>query len=408
MQCAILIGGKGTRLGSLAHERPKPMLGVAGRPFVDYLIENLARFGFKDFILLAGHRGEVVQSYFAAPPDFVTRRGLTVSVVVEPRALGTGGALRHAADRLAPEFLLVNGDSFFDINVLDLPIFPARGRWLARMALRHVADASRFGVIRLATDGLIAEMKPRPERGGEALINGGVYWMRREVVARIPDGECSLESQIFPALAADGLLRGKVYDGFFLDIGVPDEFARAQDIMKDALRRPAVFLDRDGVLNHDDGYTHRPDQFRWNDGAREAVKLINDAGCLAFVVTNQAGVARGFYGEDDVRALHAWMNEDLRAIGAHIDDFRYCPHHPEGVVGRYAVECAWRKPGAGMLKDLLRHWAVDIARSFLVGDKDTDMTAATAAGVAGYLYRGGNLAAVVSAEMKRRSIGQAG
>ena len=135
MQCAILIGGKGTRLGDLVENCPKPMLPVAGRPFLAYLIENLARFGFEDFLLLSGYRSDVVQSYFDNQPEVVRRFNLSIRVITEPEALGTAGALRHARDFLAPEFLLLNGDSFFDFNVLDLCTFPAKEPWLARMAL---------------------------------------------------------------------------------------------------------------------------------------------------------------------------------------------------------------------------------------------------------------------------------
>src|SRR5688572_4280464 len=218
MQCAILIGGRGRRLGHLVQDCPKPMLSVAGRPFVDYLIENLARFGFTDFLLLSGYRSEVVRSYFQDQPEVARRFNLRIQVVAEPEVLGTAGAVRYAADLLAPEFLLMNGDSIFDFNILDLATFPATEPWIARMALRQVPDATRYGVVTLANSGSVSEMKERPRSAGPALINGGVYWLRRAIVEAIRPGEASLERTIFPMLADKGLLRGKVYDGFFLDI----------------------------------------------------------------------------------------------------------------------------------------------------------------------------------------------
>lgn len=160
--------------------------------------------------------------------------------------------------------------------------------------------------------------------------------------------------------------------------------------------RPAAFFDRDGVLNRDVGYAHRPDQIVWVDGAVDAVRRLNRAGFLVFVVTNQSGIARGLYDPADVETLHRWMAERLAEHGATVDDWRYCPYHPGHQAERFAAFAGWRKPAPGMLLDLMRHWPVDAAASFLVGDRDTDIQAATAAGIAGHLYGGGNLDAFVA------------
>lgn len=157
------------------------------------------------------------------------------------------------------------------------------------------------------------------------------------------------------------------------------------------IKRPAAFLDRDGVLNCDTGYPHKPEQIEWIDGAPDAVALLKERGYLIFVVTNQSGIARGYYGTEEVETLHHWMDATLRQAGGAIDDVRYSPFHPEFDDGRFRHLADWRKPAPGMILDLLDHWDVDVPRSFLIGDQSTDLQAAEAAGLQGFHFTGGNL-----------------
>lgn len=147
--------------------------------------------------------------------------------------------------------------------------------------------------------------------------------------------------------------------------------------------RPAVFLDRDGVINMDDGYTFRPADLRFTPTAPAAIRRLNEAGQLVIVVTNQSGVARGRYGTADVEAFHAHMVDALAAEGARIDAFYYCPYHPDGTVAAFAREHPDRKPSPGMLVRAMCDWPIDPARSLMIGDKASDMEAAARAGVTG-------------------------
>jgi D,D-heptose 1,7-bisphosphate phosphatase len=386
-QCVILLGGMGTRLGELTREKPKPLLDVAGEPFVSVLIAEAVRRGFRDIILLAGFKAAIVEQFVA---DWASRlpSDCKIHVSVEPEPLGTGGALTHAYDLLADKFLLMNGDTWFDFNWLDL--LEAAGEGSA-IAARRVPDAGRHETLAVGAHGAVEAIKLRVADGREGLINGGVYALRKEDLIGFA-GKFSVEDDLLPALIGRGSLTAVEYGGFFLDIGIPETFDAAQSLIPRQRRRPALFLDRDGVLNHDDDYVGSPERFRWIDGAREAIRLANDRGFYVFVVTNQAGVARGFYDEDAVRSLHRWVQQELRLSGAYVDDWRHCPFHPEAVTARFRVaDHPWRKPQPGMILDLAQHWPVDLERSLLIGDQDSDLAAAAAAGIPSFKFERGNL-----------------
>lgn len=156
-------------------------------------------------------------------------------------------------------------------------------------------------------------------------------------------------------------------------------------------QRPALFLDRDGVINVDRGYVSRVEDFEWIEGAQDAIRAFKTRGWFVFVVTNQSGIARGLYSEAEMQALHAWMESELEAAGATIDQIYYCPFHEEGEVERYRKDSFDRKPKPGMLLQAMADYPVKRDASFLIGDKPSDIEAAKAAGIAGFLFSGGNL-----------------
>lgn len=157
------------------------------------------------------------------------------------------------------------------------------------------------------------------------------------------------------------------------------------------MSKPAIFFDRDGVLNVDVGYLYKIEDFQWIDGAIQAIKYFNDKGYYVFVITNQSGVARGYYKEEDIRKLHQWMNKELAKYGAHIDEFFYCPHHIKGIVPEYSFDCECRKPKIGMIKQALEKYDINIEKSLLIGDKDSDIECAKNIGINSIKFNGEKL-----------------
>jgi D,D-heptose 1,7-bisphosphate phosphatase len=385
-QAIFLVGGKGTRLGSLTANTPKPLLELApGMRFLDVLIEDAARHQFTDILLLAGHFGEQVAALY----DGRTVRGAHVRVVREPEPAGTGGALRHAAHLLEETFVLANGDSVFDINWRALAQ-TACPEAIANLALRHVQDTSRYGSVALDGDRVVRFDEKRAG-AGPGLISGGVYLLNRRILDWI-QGTCSIETDVFPKLATAGLMRGRRFEGYFLDIGLPDTFATACADIPRRRQRPAAFLDRDGVINVDHGYTYKPEDLTWIEDAPAAIRLLNDAGHLVIVVTNQAGIARGYYDASHIDTFHNYIQAELAVAGAHIDAFYFCPFHPDATVSRYNVaNHPDRKPNPGMILRAMADWPIQRAGSFLIGDRDSDTEAARRAGIPGHLFKSGSL-----------------
>jgi D-glycero-D-manno-heptose 1,7-bisphosphate phosphatase len=157
--------------------------------------------------------------------------------------------------------------------------------------------------------------------------------------------------------------------------------------------RPAIFFDRDGVLNKDHGYVCKIADWQWIEGAIDAVRRCNELDYFVFVVTNQSGVGRGYYTEQDIHIIHTHMQDELKFHGAHIDAIHYCPHHRDATLIEYQIDCECRKPKPGMIKDILTSWPVEISKSVLVGDKSTDLEAAKELGIRGLLFEGGDLSA---------------
>lgn len=388
-QCAILVGGLGTRLGKLTALTPKPLLDCGGRPFLAWIIRELSRFGIEECVLLAGYRSARVEEFSETVHQWLPKR-MSIKVSCEPSPAGTGGALWHAKGLLSDPFLLINGDSWVDCNLARfLSGTLAPSDTVAHILLRSAEDTGRYGAVETQANRIVG-FREKCNDCVPGLMNCGIYLLARDALEFVTPN-CSIEGDVLPVLASKGVLSGQMVDGYFVDIGIPADYVRAQSELPLRLRRSAVFFDRDGVLNEDLGWVGSRDRFHWIDGAKEAIRDVNDMGRHVFVVTNQAGVSRGLYSESDVVSLHNSIARELQQFGATIDDFRYCPYHPDAPLKVYQAVSNWRKPAPGMIDDLCAAWEVTRNGSVLIGDQESDVKAADAASIVGHRFEGGNL-----------------
>lgn len=303
-QAVILVGGRGTRLGALTRDTPKPLVPVAGRPFLDYLLRELERAGIGEVLLLAGY----LAGEFDTPVRDWRARRMAVHLVIEPEPMGTGGALIHAVDRLADRFLVLNGDTFFDINPLSL-MASLGDDCDAVMALRKVDDAGRFG--RVDFDGeRVLRFREKTRDIGAGLINGGIYALSKAALRDLESGPFSLEADLFPRLARARRIRGILFDRPFIDIGIPDDLKRAQQLLPAWLRRSALFIS-DGHpvrATNTEGTVQHPDVEVW----KHPVRLANDSGDLVVLVSD------AWSDRDEHEGLET-VNAGLRADAAHVD-----------------------------------------------------------------------------------------
>jgi len=222
-QAVVLVGGRGTRLGRLTDTLPKPMLPVGGRPFLDYLLAHLGQQGVREVILSTGYLGQAVTERYADREWF----GLRVTVAQEDQPAGTGGAVALIRSRLEERFFVLNGDTIFEADLQQLATqlarHPAAG---GAIALREIENAARFGSVALAGERITGFNEKSAD--GPGLISGGAYCLRRDALGLLPPPPCSLERDLFPALAERGALVGRRFDGYFLDIGLPETLARAE------------------------------------------------------------------------------------------------------------------------------------------------------------------------------------
>ncbi|MEV0394747.1 HAD-IIIA family hydrolase [Polymorphospora rubra] len=401
MKAVILAGGKGTRLADIAAGLPKPLVPVAGRPVLEYQIENLRRFGMTDITLIIGYQGSRIRKHFGDGSRF----GVRVEYFEEEQPLGTAGALLCLRESLPERFLVLYGDLMLDIDfrrLIDRHVASAATATLVVHPNNHPAD-SDIVVVDDAQQvtGILPKNAPRREPYAN-LVNAGVFLLDREILDGIPAGEVAdLESDVIVPAISRGSVYGYRTTEYIRDMGTRHRFEQVgADVRRGvvasrnlARRQRAIFLDRDGTINEFVGLVSRPEQLRIPDEVYSAIADINDSGFLAIVVSNQPVVARNLCTIGDLATITRRMETMLGERGAYVDDIYCCPHHPDAGYPEenptYKIVCRCRKPGTGMIDEAVERWNIDRSCSFLIGDTTSDVEAARRAGVRSILLATG-------------------
>lgn len=391
MKVVIMAGGKGTRIARVNATVPKPMIPIEGKPILEYQIETLKKQGYTDIILIVGHMGNVIQKYFGDGSAF----GVQISYIVEEQPLGTAGALYFLKDEIQNDFLLLNGDIIFDVDIQKFLEYHCNQRTAATILTHPNSHPYDSGII-------IADDKNRVtnwlHKEDERLwyknrVNAGLHMFSPRIFESFHEAKkCDLDRDVLKPLIKEGEL--SVYDSpeYIKDMGTPDRYyAVIEDIKSGKVsaknlknKQKAIFLDRDGTINKYVGFLTDINEFELLDGVTEAIKMINESGYLAIVVTNQPVIARGEVSVEELQEIHNKMETLLGQAGAYIDDIFYCPHHPhkgyEGERPEYKIECECRKPKPGMLLAAAEKYNIDLRESWMIGDGENDIEAGKNAG----------------------------
>lgn len=378
-EAIILAGGLGTRLRKTVPDLPKCMASVAGRPFLFYVINYLRSQGIEKFIFSLGYKHEVIEEYLNT--QFST---LNYQCSIEEEPLGTGGAIKLACLKTTENNVLVaNGDTFFKIDAEKLFSFHTEHDADCTLSLKPMNNFDRYGVVELDENNAVKDFKEK-QFYASGLINGGVYTLNVErfLSEKLPS-KFSFEKDYLEKLFAQKKFYGVIDDGYFIDIGIPKDYNRAQqELQQPPLDLKAIdnswtlFIDRDGVINHEkkDEYILNWKEFKFYDDVKEALTTFGKKFGKVIIISNQRGVGRKLMTEDDLLNIHKNMQAAIEAAGGRIDKIYYCTSADHRHI------C--RKPNPGMAflpkKDFPD---IDLSHSIMIGNKPSDMLFGRYAGI---------------------------
>ena len=363
----ILAGGKGTRIKKFLRNGPKPMLKFNKKYFLEYLLQGLSKYDFEKIYILTGYKSKTIFDKFHNKYINFTK----IKCVKEKIPLGTGGALSMLKKENINDFILTNGDTIFDIDLISL-IKSHNKNYLGSIALtKNYKNSNSLKLNNISLKKNLVTLDKRSD-----LMNGGIYYFKKQILKSISERNCSLENDIIPYLIKKKKITGKVFDNFLLDIGTPKYYVKSSKLLMNYFKKPAAFLDRDGVINHDYGYVHTIRKFKFKRGVINGLKYLLKKNYYIFIVTNQAGIAKNIFKESKFVTLHKKLKHKLQLKNIFINDVKFCPYHPQAVVQKFRKKTSYRKPGNFMIRDIKREWLIKNKSSFMIGDKISDQLCA--------------------------------
>lgn len=378
-EAIILAGGLGTRLRSAVPDLPKCMAPVAGKPFIAYVIDALRMQGVQRIVFSLGYKADKIEAYLQE--HYPT---LLYASIIEEEPLGTGGAIQLALQACqTADVLIANGDTLFEIDVQSLAATHFENSAHCTLALKPMHHFDRYGVVQTDTQGLITSFQEK-QFYEEGLINGGIYLLQKKaLLQRELPLKFSFEKDYLEKYTPEGQFYGSVQEGYFIDIGIPEDYAKAQielaqqplDLLK-VDKNWTLFIDRDGVINEElpDDYVRHWQQFQFSKGVLEAFKILSEKAGKLIVVSNQRGVGRQLMTEDDLQVIHNEMQKEIESAGGRIDAIYYCTEKDNS--------CFFRKPNPGMaLKAFKDFPSIDQNKCIMIGNKPSDMRFGRAAGM---------------------------
>lgn len=363
----ILAGGKGTRIKRLLPNKPKPMAQFNKKIFIEYIIQNFSKYNFENIYILTGYKSEIIFKKFHNKKYNFTN----ITCIKEKKPMGTGGALYKLKKKKINNFILVNGDTIFDIN-LNFLVKSLKRNCIASIALIKNNKNKKNKKL----NNLDIKNKVIVNKGKARFMNGGIYYLTKDIFKYVNNKYLSLEEDIFPKLINANKISGKSFKDFFIDIGTPHDFKRAKNELLNYFKKPAAFLDRDGVINQDYGYIYKSKDFIFRKGVLKGLKYLIKKNYYLFIVTNQAGIAKNIFKEKDFFNLHKNLKKKLALKNIYFDEVQFCPFHPKGKIKKYRKKSSLRKPGNKMIRNLMSNWLIIKNKSFMIGDKLSDQQCA--------------------------------